>query len=124
MSWWTNVRDTIEGVATGGLAGLVNDSLADKMGGAFNKITGRESADTKRNRQYAINDQIKAYKDQTALNNQELQKIQGEKDVAKRQINEKQIRAIRNQYRPSGGFLNQGTGNALGAGSLPTKLGT
>lgn len=122
MSWWTNFRDAAEGVMTGGIAGAFNQSLANKEGAAFNKITGRASDDEKRNQQYAINDQIKAYKEATDLTNQALATKQSEMDVEKRRVNEKQIRALRNNFRSSGGFLNNQS-SATGDAALPTKLG-
>jgi hypothetical protein len=121
MSWWTNIRDTVEEPF---------NKIGDVAGGVFNKITGRPSADDVRNQQYAINDQIKAYKDQTALTEKEIGDARAQQDVVKRQINEKQIRSLRNNYRASGGFLNnQGASSqsALGSSNVAggaSKLGT
>lgn len=126
MSWWTDFRDTAEVIGTGGLALAFNDSAASKAGGLFNKITGRMSEDDKRNQQYAINDQIKAYKDATALSTQQLNDTRAEQNVEKRKINEKQIRSLRNNFRPAGGFLNNSANSSSLGGSnpLPNKLGT
>jgi hypothetical protein len=104
MSWWTNLRDTVEGVATGGLAGLVNDSLGNKEGALFNKLTGRPSSAEKRQQAAMMNDQIKAYKDQTELTRQEIASKRNEENVEKRRVQEKQIRALRRSSR-GGGFL-------------------
>ena len=100
------------------------DTIGDFTGGLVNKITGRPSQDDLRNQRYQINDQIKAYKDQTALTQQEINTARSEQDVEKRKINEKQIRSLRNNFRPAGGFLNNQSGTALGNSSeLPNKLG-
>lgn len=130
MSWWTNIRDVGEAVMTGGIAGAFNKNIGNAEGSLFNKITGRPNADERRTQQYALNDQVKAYKDQTALTQQQINETRAQQDVTKRQINEKQIRALRNNYRPAGGFLNNQGGAAPAPGSLgnnpglPNKLGT
>ncbi len=124
MSWWTNIRDWTEVAAVGPLAHGAWDRVGDQIGGAVNAITGRPSQDDIRNQKYAINDQIKAYKDQTALTQQEINTARNEQDVQKRKINEKQIRSLRNNFRPAGGFLNnqrQTLGNSSG---LNNKLGS
>jgi hypothetical protein len=139
MSWWTTARDDFEAVftpfaesdsgrnKTTGIAGGANKIYSD-IGGGVNKILGRQSEDEKRNQMYAVNDQIKAYKDQTALEQKELATAQAEKEVAKRQVNEKQVRLLRNNYRSSSaaGFLNnQGGGGSLGDQSgVSSKLGS
>lgn len=100
--------------------------VADKVESGFNHVVGRESSDDKRNEQYAINDQIKAYKAQTDLSNQLLQQNQQQQDVLKRQVNEKQIRALRNNFRAPGGYsANYGaTATPLGQeGNTNNKLG-
>lgn len=140
MSLWTAIRDTVESAVstitpfdvrgesarkqTGGIGGAAN-SVRNYEEGAFNKVTGRSSEDDKRNQQYMLNDQIKAYKDQTDLAEKELASKQAEKAVVKRQVNEKQIRALRNSYRPAGGFLASTTqAPTLGnQGDQQTKLG-
>jgi hypothetical protein len=127
MSLWTNIRDIGETVLSGGAALAVNDSAANKAGGLVNAITGRPSAAEKRTQQYAVNDQIRAYKEQTELSNQQIKAAQDEKTVEKRKVNEKQIRSLRNNFRPAGGFLNNqnaSSPSSLGnSGTLPTKLG-
>lgn len=67
-----------------------------------------------------IGDQINAYKEQTNLARDELNRKRGEQEAEKRKINEKQIRALRRNYRPAG-FLN----NAASAptGDLTQNLG-
>lgn len=44
--------------------------------------------------------EIKQYKKQTELARQELNKIRDQQATEKRRINEKQIRSLRNNYRP------------------------
>lgn len=91
----------------------------------YHAVTGTPTADERRNQQYAVNDQIKAYKDQTALAQQQIDEARNEQDVQKRKINEKQIRALRNNFRPASGFLNGGSNTPVPASNqLPTKLGT
>ncbi len=140
MSWWTNIRDAAESVVStvspidirsqsarkqkSGITGAANRARNAEEG-FFNKITGRPSQAELRDQQYAMNDQIKAYKEATELSQKELAATQAEKDVEKRRINEKQIRALRNSYRPSGGFLNNQNAGSLGSGNeLTNKLGT
>jgi hypothetical protein len=87
----------------------------------FHKATGTPSSKEKRNQQSLINEQIKAYKDQTELAAKELATLKDQKDMEKRKINEKQIRSLRGSYRAPGGFLNnQSLGNTNG---LTNKLG-
>ena len=110
MSWWTNVRDAAEGVLTGGIAGLWNKGVSDFEGAAFNKVTGRPSSDEKRNQQYAMNDQVKAYQDQTALAKQQLDEARNATTAEKRRVEEKQIRSLRRNYRTqSVGMLGVGS---------------
>lgn len=69
---------------------------------------------------------IKSYMERSKLEQEEIDKAREQKDVEKRRVQEKQIRALRNTYRPAGGFLQQNAGNDnLGATSesLPSKLG-
>lgn len=135
MSWWTSIRDAAEAVFTptmesdsgrnqkSGVTATVNKGYS-AVGGAVNAVTGRTSAADKRTQQYAINDQIKAYKDQTALTEQQIKQAQESKDVLKRQVQEKQIRALRGNYRPVGGY-GTGTTSSLGnSGTQTNKLGT
>ena len=72
----------------------------------FHAITGTPNADEKRNQQYEMNDQIRAYKEQTDLSMKALEEKKNEADVEKRKINEKQIRALRSNFRAPSGFLN------------------
>jgi hypothetical protein len=97
----------------------VNDVTGDIAGGVINKVTGNKPEREKRSEARAIGEQIQAYKDQTALAAKEVETARAEKDVQKRKINEKQIRSLRNNFRPSGGFLN----NQAGADTLTSKLG-
>ena len=97
MSWWNKIVDIINKPAS-----KINDIDLD----IFHRASGVPTADEKRNQQYAINDQVKAYKDQTALTEKQINDAKASQDVVKRQINEKQIRQLRNNFRPAGGFLN------------------
>jgi len=55
---------------------------------------------------------------------EEQDRLKAAQDVQKRRIQEKQIRALRNNFRPAGGFLQGGRGVSLGESTgLPSKLG-
>lgn len=49
--------------------------------------------------QQQLNDAINAYKEQTALTQKQLADAQAQTDATKRQVAEKQIRALRSTYR-------------------------
>ncbi len=122
MSFWTDLRDTAEILAVGPLA---SDSANNKAGALFNKITGNPSAAEKREQANMVNEQIRAYKDQTAITEKQIADVQSQKLAEKRRINEKQIRSLRGSYRPAGGFLsNQSNTQLSGTSGLPNKLGT
>jgi hypothetical protein len=87
MSWWTDVRDTFEKVATGGLYDPWKSRQAD------------------RDQRDMVNAQIKAYQDQTALARQQLDEARNATDAEKRRVNEKQIRTLRRNYRAQGAGL-------------------
>lgn len=100
------------------------DKISSKV---FHKITGTPTSKEKRDTQRGIDEQIKAYKDQTEIAAKELASVKEQQNVEKRKINEKQIRSLRNNYRPAGGFLNnQGLSapnNSADQGGLTNKLG-
>lgn len=100
------------------------DTLEGSASRIWHGITGTPTEDEKRNQRYAINDQIKAYKDATELTQQQLAQTQAEKAVEKRKINEKQIRALRNNFRPAGGFLGNQAASLGSSNELTNKLGT
>jgi hypothetical protein len=64
---------------------------------------------------------------QSYLTEKEIRQKQQEVAAEKRRVDEKQIRSLRNRYRPSGGFLNNQAPKStvdLGGGTgLPNKLG-
>ena len=103
MSWWTDVRDTFENVATGGL---------------YDPWKSRQND---RDQRDMVNAQIKAYQDQTAVARDQLNQARDATAAEKRRVNEKQIRTLRRNYRASGAGL-------LGVGQpanqdVDTKLG-
>lgn len=139
MSFWTSLRDSAESLfstatpldvrgesarkQTSGVTGAAN-AIRNAEEAGVNKITGRTSSADKREQASLINDQIDAYRQATELTQKQIDQVQNEKAVAKRQVNEKQIRALRNNYRPAGGFLNN-QGSTLGnQGDLPNSLGS
>jgi hypothetical protein len=55
----------------------------------------------------------------------EEKRIKDQQAFEKKRIQKKQIRALRNNFRPAGGFLQGGRGVSLGESTgLPSKLGT
>jgi hypothetical protein len=113
MSFWNTIKDVVESpiTAVGGLVSGLASSFLGKQG---------KGDSDERN---MINDQIKAYRDQTELTRQQLATTQAAQDVERRRIEQKQIRALRGTYRSAGlgaGLL----GSAGGTGSdMNTKLG-
>lgn len=91
MSFWTDIRDTWEKVS----------SL-----GAYDPV---ESHRQEKEQREMINNQIKAYKEQTELTRQQLNETRSQMDADKRRVQEKQIRSLRRNFRPMGsGFLGVG----------------
>lgn len=99
MSWWTDIRDWSEAALLGPAAGEAWDRVGNQAGAAFNKITGHPSAEDRRNQANLINEQVKAYQDQTALTRSQLDQTRAQTLGEKRRIEEKQIRALRGNYR-------------------------
>jgi hypothetical protein len=85
--------------------------------GLFDKITGRPDKD----QQKLMNEQMKAYKEQSALTRDELNRVKDEQVAEKRRIQEKQIRALRGRSS-SRGFLGTTSPEATTPGTS-TKLG-
>ena len=98
--------DWLKDTATGGLAYAGYDSYQKSIMSDLSKQLG---------------DAAEAQRKQSEITQDEINSARAAQDVEKRRIEEKQIRAMRNQYRPTGGFLNN---QALGGQStLPNKLG-
>lgn len=96
-----------------GIFGKVWDVTTDVLHG----VTGIPTAEEKRNARRLMNDQIDAYKKQTALAESEMKRIREEKMNAKKRLEEKQIRQLR-RGRGGAGFLDsegEGISNSLGA---------
>lgn len=102
MSWWTNIRDSVEKAATLGLY----DPKASRQG---------ES-----DQRQLIASQVKAYRDQTELTRQELANKSSEENYERRRVQEKQIRSLRQNYRPGGSLLGMG---AAPTGDTTNSLG-
>lgn len=90
----------------------------DKTTDVLHEVTGIPTASEKRTATQQMNDQIKAYKDQTEITRQETERKQGETQAAKRQVEQKQIRALRGTYR-SQGLMNAATSQ----NDMSNKLG-
>jgi hypothetical protein len=92
MSWWTDLRDTVEYVGTAGM---------------YDPWKSRQNDRDQRN---MVNAQIKAYQDQTAMAKQQLDEARQATQAEKRRVEEKQIRALRRNYRAQGaGMLGVGS---------------
>ena len=92
MSLWTSFRDAVVENTTGGL------------------YSPREARHKEAESRYAVNAQIKAYNDQTALAKQQLDETRAQTLAEKRRVNEKQIRTLRRNNRAqSVGLLGVGT---------------
>ena len=96
MSWWTDLRDTVEYVGTAGM---------------YDPGKSRQNDRDQRN---MVNAQIKAYQDQTNLAKQQLDEARNATQAEKRRVEEKQIRSLRRNYRSSGAGM-------LGVGASQTN---
>lgn len=95
MSWWTDFRDEAIHIGTAGM---------------YDPKRARQQERDQRN---AVNAQIKAYQDQTNLARQQLDEARAATQAEKRRVEEKQIRALRRNYRSQGAGM-------LGVGSSAT----
>lgn len=103
MSWWTDIRDKAENIATLGFYDPEKSRQAD------------------RDQRNLVNAQIKAYQEQTNIEKQQLDEARNATQVEKRRVEEKQIRALRRNYRAQGaGLLGVGTS---GSDDMNQKLG-
>lgn len=82
-----------------------SDRVDNSLGALYNRITHNPSAAERRAQASQIAEQVDAYKQQTELSKQELNATRDQQVAEKRKINEKQIRSLRNKFRPAG-FLN------------------
>lgn len=73
---------------------------ADKALGLPNATNDRKAA--MKQDQRLMNEQIKAYRDQSEITRNEINAKRGEAVAEKRKIEEKQIRSLRRNYRASG----------------------
>lgn len=109
-----SIIDTIGDALTGGLLYAAGKYKSNMMNDAAIK---------------AASEQAKMYKNSTDMANKAAGELKTQQDNERRRIQEKQIRGLRNSYRPVGGFLSsQGnvpsSPNNLGSTSgLPSKLG-
>lgn len=96
-------------------------NLWDKTTDALHTVTGIPTADEKRNAQKAMRDQVNAYKQQTELTRNEINRKQTEEKAEKRRVEEKQIRSLRRNYR-SNSLLGSGS-NTSSSNDMTQKLG-
>lgn len=74
----------------------------DKTTDFAHSVSGIPTADEKRNAQRMMNDQVKAYRDQTEITRKEIDRKKGEELAEKRRVEEKQVRSLRRNYRTQG----------------------
>jgi len=94
--------------------------LSDKVTDVAQHTLGIPDAAERRNQAAMMNDQVKAYKEQSELTRTELNKAKDAQNVEQRRIQEKQIRTLRRNYRPAG-ILGQGQQSSQA--DVSTKLG-
>lgn len=104
----------------GGVIGGIGGFLVGGPGGAAAGYAIGSSL-TSNNDGPDYNEQIKAYREQTELTREEIKKKQSSLDADKRRVEEKQIRALRNNYRPRGILSSQN--GAAPASGVSDKLG-
>lgn len=110
MSLW----DVVKGVGR-----VVKDIAKQPFDIGRELITGQSKNDIKKQQQM-MNDQIKAYNEQTKLAKDELARAKDSQIAEKRRIQEKQIRSLR-RNASSRGFL--GTSNDMSAMNQSSSLG-
>jgi len=93
--------------------------LQDKATDVFHKVTGTPTEDEKRGQQKLLNDQVKAYREQSELTKSEIALKRGAEVAEKRRVEEKQIRSLRRNYRGSGLM----GGGVTGTTDMNNKLG-
>lgn len=98
--------------------GDFEDTSSSIGGQTRNIITGETEEDRARQRRM-VNDQIKAYREQTEITKKELAAKKDEQAAEKRRIEEKQIRALRRNYRAQGFLGTQPSGQP----DMSSKLG-
>lgn len=86
----------------------------------YHAATGTPTAQERRSQQNAVNDQIKAYREQTEITKSEIARKKNEEVAEKRRIEEKQIRSLRRNRGSS--LLGTQPTNDNDAG-MTTKLG-
>jgi hypothetical protein len=99
---WEGIKDVASGISR---------ATIEPVLGIAGKIAGIPSASDRRKAAADLQDQVRAYREQTELTRQELNRASQEQDVQKRRVNEKQIRSLRRNYRSAG---------VLGTGSNPS----
>lgn len=110
MSLW----DVVKGIGKG-----IKDIAKMPFDIGRELITGQSPGDIKKQQQM-MNDQIKAYQEQTKIAKDEMQRAKDSQVAEKRRIQEKQIRSLR-RNASSRGFL--GTSNDMAAMNQSSSLG-
>ena len=65
----------------------------------YHAVTGAPTASQRRDAQRLMNEQMKAYRQQTEITRQEIARKRDSEAVEKRRVEEKQIRSLRRNYR-------------------------
>jgi len=110
-----------------GFFGSIGRSIEHGISNVWHAATGLPTASEKRDQAKLVKDQIEAYKQQTSMAEEQLNEARASREVEKRKVNEKQIRNLRHNYRPAGGFLNNRGLTAAGGsetGDISNKLGS
>lgn len=102
-----------------GWFGPIGDIVHDVGTDIFHGVTGTPTADQKRDQQRMLNEQVKAYREQSEITRQEISRKQGEQEAAKRRINESQIRSLRRNIKAQGFLGSQATDQS----DMNNKLG-
>lgn len=77
-------------------------AIGNFFSNVYHAVTGTPHSSEKRAQQDAMNEQIRAYREQTELTRQELNRKKDETNAQKRRVEEKQIRSLRRNYRTQG----------------------
>ncbi len=92
MNLWKSITDPF------GTLSKANDIGTNN----FHAATGIPTAESKRAAASQIENQVKAYKEQSELARQEIDTKRGEIAAEKRRVNEKQIRSLRRSHSVNG----------------------
>lgn len=105
----------------GGILGDLFEGFKETIGDAVDfgkELIGLPTRADRENQQRMMNEQIRAYREQTELTRQELARKKEETSAQKRRVEEKTIRSLRRNYRARSLL-----GSSLDENSTSPKLG-